>query len=673
MSRWFPYGRVGVPVAARRVDEATLWLEPEGAEACPQFPWVDAPSAGTAVPDDESVMIVTRGPKRTTLRIDLAQVEDWYGQGLVWGPLRRNGTRTACWNTDTLVYRRSRHALYQSHPWLMGVKGDGSCVGLVFETTRHLEMRVDGGVRARVAGGGCRVLMLMAASPLELVRELSRLTGYMAMPPLWALGYHQCRWSYATAEDAEAVARRFREREIPCDAIWMDIDYMDGYRVMTFSDAGFPAPEAFAARLRAEGFRAVWIVDPGVKEDEAYALYREGTEKGYWVMHGKTPARGRVWPGWCVFPDYMSARVREWWAGWLAHTFGGVADGIWCDMNEPALMGLRATLPRDARHSPDHDAFPCDHDVWHNLYGYEMCRAAHEGLVKAHPDRRPFILTRAGFLGSQQFAATWSGDNRAASRFLKLAVVQSLSLGLSGQPFSGHDAGGFEGRCSPEQFVHWFGVCSLLPFFRGHASRRMPPREPWEFGEWAEARCRAAIQRRYRLLPYLYTQFYRASLDGTPVVRPLFTGEPQAQSLRREESAFMIGDDLLVLPDCLLEGRAVPCPAGEWVSVGLLDGDPAEIDLPRLLLRRGTILPLGPIIQHTESGVPESLELVVAADKAGSASSLLYEDDGEGGGYREGRFRYTALSCSHGTLSTESRAGEWGWPDDRHVTIRVVS
>jgi alpha-glucosidase len=659
-----------VAVECRAVGGGLAYL-PAGYEPCPQFPWTCPMDAEEEVASDGVVVRARRGLWDTVLEVDAAAVEDWYGQGLVWGRLRRNGTRTACWNTDTLVYRRSRHALYQSHPWLMGVRSDGSAMGIVFETTRHLEMRVGARVRARVRGTGCRVVVLHAESPLALMRVLTGVTGRMELPPLWSLGYHQCRWSYATAEEAEGIARTFRERRIPCDAIWMDIDYMDAYRVMTFSDSGFPAPAAFAARLRADGFRSVWIVDPGVKEDAAYALYREGTEQGFWVMHGRSPAKGRVWPGTCVFPDFMASRVRRWWALWLARTFGGVADGIWCDMNEPALMGVRATLSPRAQHMPDRDTFPCDHAVWHNLYGYEMCRAAYDGMREAHPESRPFILTRAGFLGSQRFAATWSGDNRTASRFLHLAIVQSLSLGLSGQPFSGHDAGGFEGRCTPEQFVDWFGVCSLLPFFRGHASRRMPPREPWEMGAWAEGRCRAAIERRYRLLPYLYTQFYRAMREGVPVVRPLFTAEPTCQALRGEDVAFMIGPDLLVLPDALLKGRVPPCPEGEWVRVEVLEGD--EEGLPRLMMRRGAILPLGPVVQHTINGVPDPLELVVAPDASEAAAGDLYEDDGDGWGWKKGLFRYTRVTFRAGQpLACNVQEGEWGWAPDRIVKTRVV-
>jgi alpha-glucosidase len=603
-----------------------------------------------------------------------------YGTGEVMGPLLRNGRVTTCWNTDAYGYDEQTPALYQSHPWVLVVHPDGSALGVLADTPGRTTVDLIDGISFRAQGPPFAVIVIERESPQAVLKTLADLTGHMPLPPKWALGYHQCRYSYYPASQVVDVAQEFRHRRIPCDVIWMDIDYMDGFRLFTFSPSGFPNPRALNDTLHAAGFRSVWIVDPGVKRDPGYFVFQQGNAGDHWVKAASGEDYvDRVWPGPCVFPDFTRAATRAWWGGLVGGFAATGADGIWNDMNEPAIFDVDSkTMPETNRHRADAELGGSGpHLRYHNVYGSLMARATREGLLVANPARRPFVLTRAGFLGSQRYAACWTGDNRATWKHLAASVPMTLNLGLSGQPMSGPDIGGFGGSPDGRMFARWMGVGSLLPFARAHSEKGSPRREPWSFGPGTEATCRRALETRYRLLPYLYTLFREASVDGLPVARPVFFADPKDDRLRSEDHAFLLGADLLVVPDLTDDGSHVPMlPRGIWRPVEVVGGvrDP---ELPRLLVRGGGIVPLGPVAQYVDERPLDEVELLVCPDGRGRAEGSLYEDAGEGFGYRDGEYRLTRFTAQlEGTrlvVKAEASGGSWVPPGARRYKVTVLA
>ena len=359
-----------------------------------------------------------------------------------------------------------------------------------------------------------------------MLDRYTALTGRTPMPPLWALGNQQSRWSYMSADELRAIAAGFREREIPCDVLHLDIDYMDGYRVFTWDRERFPDPAGLIAELGEQGFRVVTIADPGVKVDERYALYTEGRERGYFCLtRDGDEYRNAVWPGLCAFPDFTDPAVREWW-GDQQHVLldEGVA-GVWCDMNEPALFVPQgATMPPDVVHLGGGRTRL--HGEVHNAYGSLMAQAAREGLERLRPEARPFVISRAGYAGLQREAMHWTGDNSSWWEHLWMSMPQLQNLGLSGIAWAGVDIGGFFGDCTGELLARWteFGV--FQPFCRNHSAMGTVAQEPWAFGEPWETICRDMLRLRMRLLPYLYTLFEECHRTGAPILRPLLFEHP---------------------------------------------------------------------------------------------------------------------------------------------------
>lgn len=608
------------------------------------------------------------------VRHPLARGDDAYATGEVAGPLRRNGRTVALWNTDAFEYDDTDEALYQSHPWVLVVRADGSAFGLLADTPRRGVISVGRDVLMAFEGEPFEAYLIERDSPAEVVRALADLTGHAPLPPRWALGYHQCRWSYETADRVREVARGFRDRRIPCDVLWMDIDYMRGFRVFSFDPERFPDPRALNDDLHAAGFRTVWMIDPGVKADPDDPVYAAGREGDHFVRNGSGGEfLGEVWPGPCAFPDFTRGRTRAWWASLYRDYMATGIDGVWNDMNEPSVFnGPGKTMPESNRHEADEElGGPDSHARYHNLYGMQMVRASREGIREANPDRRPFVLTRSNILGGHRYAATWTGDNTSDWRHLHWSITMALNLGLSGQPFVGPDIGGFAGDADGHLFGRWMGIGALLPFARGHSIKGSRDHEPWSFGPRCERVCRLALERRMRLLPYLYTCFREASRTGLPVARPLFFADAADPDLRDAEDSFLLGADVLVRARTRFTGPCrAPMPAGAWARFE--PAEEADTELPELFLRRGAVLPLGPAMLHEGEKPLDPLTLLVHPDGDGRASGLLYEDAGDGFGFERGEFRLVRFEAG-GEAEPVGQTlveGEWPIPDRR---VQVVT
>lgn len=580
---------------------------------------------------------------RYTTRIDIEEGTSLYGTGEVMGPLLRNGSVIECWNTDAYGYDSSTKSLYQSHPWVLAVRKDGTAFGVLADTTYRCRIDLTEDIEFAAEGSSYPVIVIDGDSPQTVLKKLANLIGKMPLPPRWSLGYHQCRWSYYPSTRVLEVAQGFRSRNIPCDVIWMDIDYMDGFRIFTFDPKGFKDPAGLNNELHKMGFKSVWMIDPGVKAKKGYWVYDQGSAGDHWVKRADgSEYNGEVWPGMCAFPDFTRHQTRMWWAGLYKNFMATGVDGVWNDMCEPSVFNVSSkTMPIDNIHRGGGSLPKGTHGQYHNVYGMLMVKASREGIQSANPKKRPFVLTRANFIGGHRYAATWTGDNTANWEHLENSVPMALNLGLSGQPFSGPDIGGFAGDGDGKMFGRWMGVGVFFPFSRGHTSRNDRNKEPWAFGKDVEDICRTALERRYRLLPYLYTLFYQSSVSGLPVMRPVFFADTDDAKLRAEDDIFLLGSDLLVKPKLTTDANTKHVcvePEGIWRTISLVGETSRQIDQPELKIRGGAIIPLGKVVQNTNENSLEELTLVVCLNEKGTAKGSLYEDAGDGYGYINGEY-----------------------------------
>jgi alpha-glucosidase len=535
--------------------------------------------------------------------------------------------------------------------------------------------------RFHFAGGQYTEYIFAGPRMPDVLRAYTALTGRAAPPPLWALAYHQCRWFRYTQDAVEALGDRHRAERIPCDALWLDIEHMDGYRVFTWDEEAFPDVPGMLARLAEKGFRVVTIVDPGVKHDPGWPVYDQGVERDVLCRtEGGDIYLGEVWPGDTAFPDFVTEEARAWWGGLNAdHVRSGVA-GIWNDMNEPAT----GRIPPDAMRF-DHGRF--SHARFHNQYGLLMAMGTTAGLLDAMPERRTFVLTRAGFAGIQRYAANWMGDNVSRWDHLWLSIPMAMGLGLSGQAFVGADVGGFVGHTNAELFLRWMQYGTLTPFCRNHSEIGNADQYAWTWGETIEDLVRAAIELRYRLLPYVYAAFLTASETGAPVQRPLVFDHQDDPAVRDIDDQYLFGPDLLVAPvfEAGTTARQVYLPAGawyDWHGGEAIAGPryvvaPTPMDRIPFYARAGAVVPMWPEAPPSTAGHhPAAIELHLFVPPAdGAHGSFLQEDDGLTFAARDGaRYRTTFEVARRGdrvTLRAEVEGD--GYPEfAREAFVLVV-
>jgi len=565
----------------------------------------------------------------------------FYGGGLAAGRLVRNGRSLSFWNTDAWRYGEETRALYQSHPFVLAILPGGRALGVLADSCARGTLSIaPDGVEYCFEGEPFELLVFDADSLPALYFALSERIGRVSLPPLWSLGYHQSRWGYSSQKELTEIAREFDARALPLDALWLDIDHMQAFRTFTWDAEQFPSPAEMNSELHARGLHSVAILDPGIVLDPENPVTKAGLAGHHFVTDGRDrPVAGRVWPGLCCFPDFTRAETRAWWAELVKrHVEASGLDGLWNDMNEPALFRTaRRTLADEVLHRGLGGG---SHARLHNLYGQLMAQATHEGLLRARPLERPFTLTRSNHLSGARFAATWTGDNQATWTDLAWSIPMVLSLGLCGQPISGPDLGGFDGDPEPELFARWFELGAYLPFARGHSERSACRKEPWSFGPEVEACVQAALSRRYELLPYLYTQCERSLAAGLPLARPSFWAAPHEDWLRTCDDQFLLGDDLLVAPivragererDVLLPpnpGGWYPFPAG-----GIPLSEPrvrvaAPLGTTPVFARAGSIIPTTSPGLRAAAALTAPLVLHAFVDAEGCARGWLYEDDG---------------------------------------------
>ena len=558
----------------------------------------------------------------------------YYGLGERMGYLNRKGRIWTNWNTDNHHHDPDTDPLYQSHPFLIAAQ-DGQAGALFLDETYRTRFDLAATEPSRseieTEGPTMDLYLIPGPHPHRVVENYAQLTGTPPLPPLWALGYHQCRWSYPDDQTVLAIAEEFKSRDIPLEALWLDIDYMDGYKVFTVSPHRFPNLRALTQELAQAGIKVVAIINPGVKK-ENYPVYQRGKENGAYVTtRREEELSGEVWPGEVVWPDFSRAEVREWWAHEHRPLLEAGLAGIWNDMNEPSAASFPGrTLPEGARHGSHW------HSEIHNFYANFMNQATYQALKDFNPEKRPFILTRAGFSGVQRQAWVWTGDNMALWSHLELAIPELINLGLSGVPFLGTDIGGFSGITDGELLARWTWAATLFPFMRNHAGKGSRKHEPWSFGEPYTSAIRKAIRFRYALLPYLYTLSQEASQTGRPLLRPLFFSYPEDPESYKIHDQFLLGENLLAAPITRPgQTHRLAYLPGEWADFwnGATKNPgyqpvAAELDSLPLFQRPGSAVPLTKPANHTQSAFWQPLlwRIIPAPEISGE----VYQDAGEG-------------------------------------------
>lgn len=605
--------------------------------------------------------------------------DHFYGLGEKALPLDKRRCRVTMWNTDAFGYRAGTDPLYMSIPFVIVLRR-GLAYGVFFDNPYRsvfdLGATSEEWWSFEAEGGQIDFYVIYGPSVREVVERYTQLTGRAPLPPLWALGHQQSRYSYYPQDRVVEIAERYRREGVPCDAIYLDIHYMDGYRLFTWDRKRFPSPRGMAERLHAMGFKLVAIVDVGVKLDPSYGVFREGVLNDYFVkMPNGDLYVGRVWPGLCAFPDFTKPEVRRWWGDLFKALLDEGVDGVWLDMNEPSIFDAPTrTMDVEALHAEG------PHAKVHNVYALLEAQATYEGLLKLRPNRRPFILTRAGFAGIQRYAAKWTGDNTSDWEHLWLQIPMLLSLGLSGVPFVGADVGGFSGRPTPELLVRWYQVAAFTPLCRNHQCMGSYDHEPWFHGPAAKEAIRRVLDLRYKLMPYIYSLFYEHYVRGYPVVRPLLFEYPSDEEAYQIDDEFMVGPFLLVAP-VLKEGsrsREVYLPAGRWYDFWtdrVCEGPgrrvvEAPLDRVPLFVRAGAILPMWPSMSCVAERRVDQLYLHVYA---GDGSFTLYEDDGETLEYERGVYASTRLSVAQAggglTIDVGRREGEYDPKRDYLIVV----
>jgi alpha-glucosidase len=600
----------------------------------------------------------------------------------------RRGQRYVLWNTDPYGWDpETSDPLYKSIPFFLFL-ADGRAHGLFIDSAARASVDVgasDAGVLLYQAAGAPEwdLYLFAGPDPKDVVSAYTQMTGRMPLPPRWALGYHQSRWSYLSETEVRGVAGQLRSDQIPADAIWLDIDYQQDFLTFTVDAATFPDFGSMVSDLLAQHLHTVVITDPGIKQQPGYSVYDSGEMADVFVKaDGGTEFVGVAWPGGCVFPDFTLSRVRDWWGEFYQPFVAQGVAGFWNDLNEPTVF--LSSVPDDARHRLD-DGTTVDEVLVHNAYGHLNARATHEGVRALQTALRPFVLTRAAFAGSQRWAATWTGDNSATRSHLAVTIPQLINLGVSGYAFVGADVGGFMGCPDPDLLAEWTELGAFQPFFRNHSEQGTCRREPWVNGLAVEARIRAAIERRYRLLPYLYTVFEEAARTGLPVMRPLWLEFSSDATASTNEQAFLLGHDLLVAPKLVAGAVAwqVTLPAADWwdTTTGLLvPGGGAYTVTPvgdesvRVLARAGSIIPQQPVTQSADVAPTGALTLDVWP--AARCAGALYLDAGDGYGYEAGDLRRITFACqstASGISVSSSSVGAFAtWWSSTDVVVHGV-
>ena len=650
---------------------------------------------GFTVTDNAGHVVVQDLPGRpieyhgASFRVYMKSPEDehYFGLGDKPGPLDRRNEAFTDWNTDAFGWQQSTDPIYKSIPWFITFR-KGICAGVFLDNTFRSSFDFNKEYRDAYSfgseGGPLDFYIVYGPEPKQVLEKWAWLVGTTPMPPMWALGYQQSRYSYYPEAEVKRIADRLRSERIPADVIWLDIDYQYKNWPFTVDPERFPTFEQMIKDLRAEHIRTVVITDLHIADQPLahYKPFEEGVAGDHFVKNPDGSIyEGVVWPGKAVFPDFTQKKSRDWWGTLYADFVKKGVAGFWNDMNEPAIFLVPSkTMPDDTQHRIEEPGFvtrTTNHLEVHNIFGLENSRGTFEGLLKLQPNLRPFVMTRASFAGGHRYAVTWTGDNSSTWDHLRQTTPQIVNLGLSGFAMTGADVGGFAGSPQSELLTRWLEVAAFHPIDRDHTATGTNPQEPWENGTAEDVSLRRRyIEERYRLMPYLYTTTEEMSRTGLPIMRPLFLEFPHGAADGgpidlSTGNAFMVGPDLLVAqspyPD-EVDDYAVALPPSSWYdywtgsridpTAGRKGIDNAAISQPEVhihrtletlpvFVRAGSVIPEQPLVQSTEEQPqgPLTLRVYPPTTFGADCSGSLYLDDGVSYDFKKGDFLRVNFAC----------------------------
>ncbi|KAL5968257.1 Neutral alpha-glucosidase AB [Taenia solium] len=544
------------------------------------------------------------------------------------------------------------------------VDSGGSLLSNLFARAKHPNPFVK--TRWMFETGVLDIFIILADNPHSGFRAYAELTGLTPLPPLFALAHHQCRWNYRDQEEMKSISDDYNKHNLPMDVLWLDIEYANDKRYLTWNTARFPSPDDIVDDLDVNGRKLVVVVDPHIKADHSWSTCSQGRSEGFFVkrVDNATDFDGWCWPGSSYWPDFYRPEVVDWWANLFTGDEFLSKDRMfhcWNDMNEPSVFsGAEVTIPKDTIFGGMWE----NRDL-HNLYALWVHNATWEGLLRrSNRKERPFVLTRAFFAGSQRTAAVWTGDNSASWDHLQacsfshqseltslaradLLIIQSistpmlLSMSLTGLTLCGADVGGFFGHPSGELYTRWYQAGAFHPFLRSHAHIDTPKREPWNYEQKYLDAIREALRLRYSLLPYWYTLFALSEVTSLIPMAPLFFHFPTDESSFSIDDAFMVGEGLLMHP-VVYEGASnvdVYLPEGTWYlhddwkvySGGQVVRLPVDLRTIPLFYRGGYIIPKKARPRRSSAMMLyDPYTIVVALDQSverTNATGYLYLDD----------------------------------------------
>ncbi|EIA16280.1 glycoside hydrolase family 31 protein [Clostridium perfringens] len=583
----------------------------------------------------------------------------YYGLGEKGGDLNKKGCYTENFNTDDPETDDDSITYYKTIPFYVALK-EKATYGIFFDNSfrSYFDMGKEMGDRIffGAIGGQIQYYFIPGENIKEIVKNYTTLTGRMEMPPLWSLGYQQCRFSYFSQEEVRELVKTFEEKDIPLDVVYLDIDYMDGFRVMTFKTPNFDDAAGLISDLKEKGIRTITIIDPGVKVDEEYDVFKRGKEGNHFTkkLDGEMFI-GAVWPGDSAFPDFSNKDCREWWKSELKKFISEHGmDGIWNDMNEPCVFNNdHKTMLETCLHNSDNGVI--EHKEFHNRYGFEMSRCSKEAQEELHPNERGFSMTRATYAGGQRYSSVWTGDNISLWSQMRMSISMNANLGISGFSFVGNDVSGFGLDSSEELFIRWMEMGPFIPIFRNHSNMYTRRQEPWAFGPRAEKIAKKSIELRYELLPYIYDLYYISHKEGLPIFRPMIMEYEKDMNLLNIREQFMLGENMIVAP-VLYEGersKTVYLPKGSWFNyftMEKLQGGkwyklPCELDEILVFVKEGAIIPTYNKKFRNVKERPNNILLKVFGE---NAKGFHYNDDGHTMEYLEGKYTYMDIKVVDG-------------------------
>jgi len=526
-----------------------------------------------------------------------------YGLGEANRGINKRGYQYVSKCSDDPNHTEEKTSLYGAHNFI--ILSGKKQVGLFFDYPANMYFDI-GYTRQDTLTVSCEradlyLYVITGVSAYDVAKQFRKIIGKSYLAPKYAFGFGQSRWGYKTSEDIETVVSGYRDNQIPIDMVYMDIDYMQDYKDFTVNPTRFPDFPQFVQKMKVEGIHLIPIIDAGVKIEKGYDIYEEGVEKGYFCKREDgSDFVAAVWPGWTHFPDMLNPDVRDWFGGKYKRLTDLGIDGFWNDMNEPSIFyseeGIEAlnqaivdyarkldgnqrdskadnddaaedimnnanAIPGNIRemmdqlqnNSEDYKRFyhnvngkKVRHDLVHNLYGFNMTRAASEALHRIMPDKRILLFSRASYIGMHRYGGVWTGDNQSWWSHILLNLKMMPSLNMCGFLYIGADLGGFGSNTTRDLVLRWLALGVFTPLMRNHAALGTREQECYQFEHIEDFR--HVIGVRYRLIPYLYSEYLKAVERDEMYFRPLGFDYPDDRRAVETEDQLMLGSEVMIAP-----------------------------------------------------------------------------------------------------------------------------